>query len=124
MKKFKFAFLLAVVLFLFIISAVSCYMAFFTEGKAEIRLIQYVALFTQINEYSLPYIQSVVSQYTICFTAIFAFSILLFIGSVVVLISYLKARTAAERASRTEARKVKKIAKLEQKIKNLSDTEK
>lgn len=124
MKKFKFAFLLAVVLFLFIVSAVSCYMAFFTAGKAEIRLVQYVALFTQINEYTLPYIQSAVSQYTICFTVLFAFSVLLFIGSVVVLISYLKARTAAERASRTEARKVKKIAKLEQKIKNLSDTEK
>ena len=124
MKRFKFAFLLAVVLFLFIVSAVSCYMAFFTAGKAEIRLVQYVALFTQINEYTLPYIQSVVSQYTICFTVLFAFSVLLFVGSVVVLLSYLKARTAAERASRTEARKVKKIAKLEQKIKNLSDTEK
>lgn len=124
MKKFKFAFLLTVVLFLFIVSAVSCYMAFFTAGKAEIRLVQYVALFTQINEYTLPYIQSVVSQYTICFTVLFAFSVLLFIGSVVVLIFYLKARTAAEKASRAESRKEKKIAKLEQKIKDLSDTEK
>ena len=35
-----------------------------------------------------------------------------------------KEQAAIEKASRTEARKVKKIAKLEQKIKDLSDTEK
>lgn len=129
MKKLKYIFLIAIILLSFVCVVFSSYRAFTVDGNIEIRLVQYIgAMYGGINETSLEYIQSIVPDYTVGFSIVFALTLVIFIFSVIMLVVSLKKERPIQdwlsahqenKAQRKAARKTQRIAELEKELNEL-----